>query len=226
MKNWTNKLWPKGQTRRGAVVSAMMLLTIIVAFAIIVPTWDWTGIGPIKDLAAVFQSAITVVAIVVGGVFAWFKLQAFRDFEPHLTISHEVHHRVVSNSYVHIDVTATLHNSSRVKIELREADFRLQQVSPLADQQVESLYTEVFAEKEHTHVQWPILTEVQRDWDKGDLIVEPSESHQESYDFIVSTGVESVSVYTYFYNTSFSEGGRTAEGWGATTVYDILRSDR
>lgn len=226
MKNRTNKLWPKGQTRRGAVVSAMMLLTIIVAFAIIVPTWDWTGIGPIKDLAAVFQSAITVVAIVVGGVFAWFKLQAFRDFEPHLTISHEVHHRVVSNSYVHIDVTATLHNSSRVKIELREADFRLQQVSPLSDQQVETLYTEVFAEAEHTHVQWPILTEVQRDWDKGDLIVEPSESHQESYDFIVSTGVESVSVYTYFYNTSFSEGGRTAEGWGATTVYDILRSDR
>ena len=201
-------------------------MTIIIAFAVIVPTWNWSGIGPIKDLAAIFQSAITVFAIVVGGVFAWFKLQAFRDFEPHLTISHEVHHRITSNSYVHIDVTATLHNSSRVKIELREADLRLQQVSPLSDQQVEILYTEVFAEAEHRHVQWPILYEVQRDWDKGDLIVEPSESHQEAYEFIVTARVESVSVYTYFYNPGFLEGSRTAEGWGATTVYDIVKSDR
>ena len=225
-KIWTTKLWPKGQTKRGAAVSGMMLLTIIIAFAVIVPTWRWSGIGPIKDLAGIFQSAITVFAIVVGGVFAWFKLQAFRDFEPHLTISHEVHHRIISDSYVHIDVTATLHNSSRVNIELGEADFRLQQVSPLSDSQVESLYAEVFAEEEHTHVQWPILSQVQRDWGKGDLIVEPGESHQESYDFIVSTDVESVSLYTYFYNPGYREGSHTAQGWRATTVYDIFNLGR
>ena len=226
MRNRTKKLWPKGQTKRGAAVSAVILLTVVGAFAVIVPSWSWSGIGPIKDLAAIFQSAITVFAIVVGGVFAWFKLQAFRDFEPHLTISHEIRHRIISESYLHIDVTATLQNSSRVKIELREADFRLQQVSPLSDQKVENLYAEVFAEAEHTHIQWPILFEVQRDWDRGNLIVEPGESHRESYDFIVSTGVESVSVYTYFYNPSFSEDSRTVEGWGATTVYDIVKSDR
>ena len=224
--SWTTRLWPRGQTKRGAALSAMMLSIIIIAFAIIVPTWSWSSMGPIKDLAAIFQSAITVFAIVVGGIFAWFKLQAFRDFEPHLTISHEVHHRVISNSYVHIDVTATLHNSSRVSIELREADFRLQRVSPLSDQRVESLYSEVFADSEHKYIQWPILYEVQRDWASGNLIVEPGESYLEAYDFIVSTGVESVSVYTYFYNPDFSEGSRTAEGWGATTVYDIVKSDR
>ena len=198
----------------------MMLLTIIIAFAVIVPTWRWSGIGPIKDLAGIFQSAITVFAIVVGGVFAWFKLQAFRDFEPHLTISHEVHHRIISDSYVHIDVTATLHNSSRVKMDFREAFIRLQQISPTSDAEVESLYTSVFMNREYEDLQWPVLYEVPSTWDVNELIVEPGESHQETYEFIASTDVESVIVYTYYYN---SRGGSEAPvGWGATTVYDIV----
>ena len=220
LKIWTTKLWPKGQTKRGAAISGMMLLTIIVAFAIIVPTWNWTGIGPIKDLAAIFQSAITVIAIVVGGVFAWFKLQAFRDFEPHLTISHEVRHRTIGESYVHIDVTATLHNGSKVKLDFREAFIRLQQISPTSDGEVESLYTSTFVNREYEDLLWPILYEVPRTWDVNELIVEPGESHQETYEFIVSTLVESVIVYTYYYNPRGAS--EAPEGWGAATVYDIV----
>ena len=68
--------------------------------------------------------------------FALFKLQVFRNLQPHLTISHEITHRVVSDSYVHISVTAVLHNSSRVKVEIEEGSFHLLRIAPVTDEEV------------------------------------------------------------------------------------------
>ena len=59
-----------------------------------------------------------------------------------------------------------------------------------------------------------------RIWDVNELTVEPGESHQEAYEFIVSTEVESVIVYTYYYNSR--DDSEAPEGWGAATVYDIV----
>lgn len=180
-----------------------------------------------KDVSAVLQSFITALAIAAGGYFALFKLQVFRNLQPHLTIAHEVSHRIVSDSYAHISVTAVLRNSSRVKVELREGFFRLQQVSPATDEDVEDLYAEVFedaagaeAEKKE-HIRWPVLDTHYPNWDSGKVVIEPGESHPETYEFIVSKDVKSVLVYTYFYNPAYSEGSGVAEGWHATTVYDI-----
>ena len=69
-----------------------------------------------KDLSSIIQAAFATAAIMGAAIFAIFKLQLFRDFAPHLTISHTINHRPIGESYMHLDVTATLHNSSRVKV--------------------------------------------------------------------------------------------------------------
>lgn len=56
---------------------------------------------------------ISGFAILAAGIFALFRLEVFRSFKPPLTISHEVTHRQIGNSYIHIAVSATLKNSSR-----------------------------------------------------------------------------------------------------------------
>ena len=174
-----------------------------------------------KDLVEIIQLFIVASAIVTGGFFALYKLQIFRDFEPHLTVSQEVSHRYVGDSYVHVETTATLHNSSRVKIEIREGLFRLQQIAPTSDEEVVELYAQVFMDEESKHLQWPTLEEVDRNWAANELIVEPGESHQETYEFIVSKDATSIMVYAYFHNSRFPKS--PAEGWGATTVHDILK---
>ena len=63
------------------------------------------------------QGSVTAFAILAGGFFAAYKLEVFRDFAPHLTITHAITHRAVSDSYVYISVSITLHNSSRVKVD-------------------------------------------------------------------------------------------------------------
>ena len=73
--------------------------------------------------AGIAQAGATVIAIMLGGLFAWRRGFIFRHEQPHVTILHEITHRRVSDSYVHIQLTATLQNSSRVKVEFRDALF-------------------------------------------------------------------------------------------------------
>ena len=172
-----------------------------------------------------FQAIATVVLICVGGVFAYRRLQLFRTFEPHLTISHEVAHRFIGDSYTHIDVTATLRNSSRVQVEILEGNFLIQQISPESDEEIERLYAEVFIGQEQQEMQWTILDRIDLSWQRGELIVEPGEAHPESYDFIVPREVKTVRIYTYFDNSRFSPGAQSTEGWVASTVYDIVNDN-
>ena len=177
-----------------------------------------------KDVSAVLQSFITALAVAAGGYFALFKLQVFRNLQPHLTIAHEVSHRIVSDSYAHISVTAVLRNSSRVKVDIEEGYFHLLQIAPATDEDIHSLYKQVFVDKEYEDIQWPVIDELKLSRSKGELIVEPGQSRTETHEFIVPRNVESVLVYTYFDNPAYSEGSGVAPGWQAITVYDIMQA--
>ena len=206
-------------TWRNALVSLICVLGIFAPFVV----WGLVMLTDtsLKDAAATVQAVGTVIAIYVGGAFALYRLNIFRSFEPHLTITQEVSHRPISDSYVHIAVTATLHNSSKVRIDLREGFFQLFHLRPLSDEDVEELYDEVFIDERDQYIQWEILDEAPRAWLENELIIEPEGLHQETCDFIVSTEVESVIVYSYFYNSVSNAHTPSSEGWTSTTVYDI-----
>ena len=179
-------------------------------------------IGRIKDVVSIIQAFVWAFLLLAGGVFAYRKLQLFRDFEPHLTVTQSVASRPVGESYVHLSVITTLHNSSKVKVEIRNGFFRIHQIQPLSDGDVEYLYDQSFNAGEHSEIDWPVLDEVTRRLGAGELVVEPGEYHHEPCEFIVSKEVASVMVYSYFYNEAHSEASSSAQGWTATTFYDIV----
>ena len=149
-------------TRRGSAGRAGPL-AVLTGFGVRLGA---TVVGHAGDsLLSDMQSAVTTFAILAGGVFAFLKFRLFRDFEPHLTVSQEVSHRSVGDSYVHILVVSTLHNSSRVLVELREGLFRLQQVHPIAGRRTRtSRCTGICNSQEHRDLQWPTLDESRREW--------------------------------------------------------------
>ena len=209
---------PHGQIWTGGL--AVLGLAVILGVVLVVLDATLDDVSRLHGLAGVVQAIVTVLAIVAGGVFAYYKLQVFRDFEPHLTVSHAVSSRAIGDRYVHLAVTATLHNGSRVKMEIRDGFSRVQQVAPISDEDVEHLYAQALGDD--AHLQWPILDEITRSWDRDELIVEPGESHLETFEFIVSRAIESVIIYTYFYNSRYPQ---PPEGWAATTVHDMMGSD-
>ena len=186
-----------------------VLLSVAVSALVI---WCMVGLAGLSysESARLFQAVGAVTVIFVGGIFAYWRLQIFRTFEPHLTISHEISHRKSGESYMHIAVTTNLRNSSKVKVELHQALFSLQLLSPITDEDVEGLYEQRRDNSDEgytSYIQWDTLHEIEHRWAKNELIIEPGESHPENGEFIISSGVESVMIYTYFYNPAYSHFG-------------------
>ncbi len=201
----------------------------------------------VNEWLAIVGALATTAAVIGGAIFAWRNTQIFRAKAPHVIITHEISHRLVGTQYVHIFVTAVLHNSSRVHIEFLDGFVALRQVSPVSDGDIERLYQQVFVAQEHGRFQWFDLDILRHHWDQDSLLVEPGETETEIFDLVVGREVESVAITTYFYNSRVVDqvhvdGGssvvrrrrsklcpwrrvRGPLGWGRTTVYDILTAD-
>lgn len=200
------------------------------------------------------ESVITIIAIVIAGIFAWRNGIIFRHRSPHINITHEITHRFISPSYTHLIVTATLRNSSRVKVEFRDGLFILQKIAPLNDDEVTQLYAQsldsgISANNEESQdIQWETLDEIWSVWNKDDLIVEPGSTIALTIEFIIPKAIQSVLITTYLYNTrvmgkidnAFTNiddapkrkhwllRWRELEGsrsWTRTTAYDIIHAN-
>lgn len=196
-------------------VSVLALIAAAVYAASLIP-----GIAGILEPARIVQAIVIAVATIMTAYIAQDRLQIFRTFEPHLTIEQQVSHRHIGESYIHIGVTAILRNNSKVKVEVRDALFRLSKIAPTHDDNIEKLYTEAFVNDAFRHIQWEVLYNAPRTWIENEFVVEPNETHRESFEFIISDDIRAVLVYTYFRNLRSQNG---SDGWGVTTFYDIPR---
>ena len=206
---------------------------VVVAFLVwvVFMLTGWFGL-PLQTSILVVQGLVTVSAIGVGGVYAWFKLQIFGDFSPHLTIDQSVSHRRISNGHIHLAVTAKLKNTSKIPIELRQGMYRLQQIAPLRDEDVEALFDQYLSGKEdEKYIQWPTHSEINNTWSPGSFMVEPGEVKTKVYEFIVPLDMKRVLVYAYFtgegpwshetFDDRETREVEFEEGWDTTTVYDL-----
>ena len=139
------------------------------------------------------QAIATVVAIGLGGFFAWRRGIIFRQEKPHLTITHEITHRQVSPGYIHLEIAVTLANTSRVKVDVRDGLFSIEQIAPLTDEYVEYVFVGAFmSERTYVRPVWMLLKEPRLEWEKDELTVEPGERFVETYEYLVPCFVESV----------------------------------
>lgn len=177
----------------------------------------------IKTILEIIQTSITIIAILITGTFAAFKFQVFRELAPHLSISHEISHRPIGDSYIHIGVTVTLHNKSKVAMKIRQGEYLLQQIKPITDAEIESLDAPS-PNAQNDHIEWPILDEQKRIWDGKGLTIDPGEYHQAVFESIIPLNIETVLVYSYFNNPNYYPNSKLSEGWSATSFYDLTQA--
>ena len=150
------------------------------------------------------ESIVTVVAIVIAGIFAWRNGIIFRQRSPHIDIIHEVTHRAISDSYNHLAVTVELHNTSNVKMEFRDGLFALQRLARMEDDVVEDLYENapVYVRGGGMNaIQWETIEEIWSEWSKDELSVEPGQTATHTIEFVVPWDIEPVLITTYMFNS-------------------------
>ena len=205
------------------VILAIIVLAVALAFILDAVLPDSSHA---RNIASIIQSFVTAVAILVGAYYAQARLRVFRTFSPHLTIDQDVKHRPVSDEHIHIGVTVTLRNTSRVHVGLREAHALIAGLSRISPEETAYLYSTRTAGSGPPRIKWPEIERQEPEWDEGELVIEPGEAHSELFEFIIERNVyESVFLYTYFNNPQHKGGGGSARGWAAATVYDIMDAE-
>ena len=197
---------------------------MIVVVVLPVGTVWWLNRSPeinVWEAAGIVGGVGTLILLGIGGIFAVYQFRLFRHHEPHLNVEQTVTHHQVSPNYVAITVTAHLRNNSRVVVRIREALFRIQKFSGFENIAIETMFRHAFVFRSGNIIEWPTLQEVHRFWDPGEIAIEPSGIQSESYEFIVASDVETIMVYSLFYNPNSPKGENERRAWHATTVYSL-----
>lgn len=180
----------------------------------------WLSVSLTKAVS-ITQAMVTVMAIGVGGVWAFYKLEIFREFEPHLTITQEASHRKFGGNYVYVSVDVSLANSSKVAIRIKDASFWMQEVAPLENKHVEKLYRDFLDQpKTDKYITFPTLEKFDREWGSDEFVIEPGESSTDRYEFIIANRYDTVALGAFFADsTKKSRDPRI--GWSAVTLHNI-----
>jgi hypothetical protein len=156
----------------------------------------------------------TVAAVLVAGF--WFFVQ--RGHTARLAVNHEVTHFQIAPGQVLLTVIVRMANKGHVRIRVATISTRIQQVLPLDldpedSQRVLDGITPL--QDKYVHVHWPQLAE----WEFGPQWktheIEPGDTDEVVFDFIVPDTLESIRAYTYVANV---RKWRRSLGWSRTSV--------
>ena len=180
----------------------------------------------IKDISSAIQSFFVSGGVIVGGVWAYWLFYKQRQKYPRANLFHEISHKILPNDKILLQLQVKIENVGNVMISLTRCDIRVQKIVPLDDQVAQSIKgsDESLYIGENTRldyeIHWPLIKDIVRECKDGLCEIEPNESDQFCYDFVLEPGIERVSVYTYFINKSVKKENEL--GWSLTTIYDFL----
>lgn len=193
-------------------------------------------IGPLLNLDSdIWTNAIgkfaEVLAIVMGGLWTYLLFIRNRLDYPYAKIAHKVTHRVLNKEKTYLSVFVIIENAGKTAINIVSGIIYVRKVLPidenislLIDSAAESDLREANVENLFTdsgrQVAWPEIGYRSPEWKNEDLLIEPGESEEIQFDFIIDSNTETIEIITYFKNV-LSE----RRGWKLTTLYD-LRGDK
>jgi hypothetical protein len=175
-----------------------------------------------KKVIELIASCLTLIAIVVGAIWTYWLFVRTRQKYPSVTLSQRIDYRAIAKDKVWLRVTITLQNTSKVLLSLVNGRTWVQQVIPVDEDILTKLLKgEEPLDDEGLEYLWPLAVEKkEKEWSKGSREIEPGESDQVHFDFVLGPDVETIIVYSYFRNAK--KFGRKKElGWQITNVYDL-----
>ena len=167
-----------------------------------------------KEIAEAAQATVTALGLLVAGWWTYTLFVKKREPYPKANVEHRIAHwRLQDRIVLHLTVRIT--NVSSVVLTIPSILARVQQLLPMTEQTVSDLSATGIPAGE-SEIPWPLLAERSCDWYTEKREVEPGETEECHFDFLLAAEVLAVSVYSYVKNHSKSH---REMGWNTTTVY-------
>lgn len=211
----------------GVKILAAWILSVVVFAALVV--WSLT----IDTL----ENRITILFATVGFIYAaytlfWniFKPHFQREFVPHLSVTHEVSHRHITDEKIHIGIVARLRNSSKVKVIIGRA---ICLTSPVGLNSIEELVK--------CGLRWDAATLKRRSilktrhlWHQPgvkvnsdsiflgeEIVIEPGQEYPIAFVQEFPLNLSSIIIYTHFNLPRYECKSEHKIGWSGISFYNI-----
>ena len=148
------------------------------------------------------QAAATITALVLGGIWTYLLFVEQRQLFAHLKTEHHVTHVSLPDNRILLMVDVVQTNVGSVRVTLTSGDVKISTLDPL-DLDVTDVSSAWNFQAENPNIPG------------GDLLIEPGESDQIHYEFILSDDAP-LRIYTYYKNPTTQ--GNT--GWVTYSLYD------
>lgn len=177
----------------------------------------------ITDIAA---NAATVMAIAVGGMWAYWRFVRERTRWPRAQLELVVTHRGLTGEHTLLNVMVRLRNAGTGLMRLTGLRTYVYRVLPLSEDERSRVARGELVPAGEVEAEWPCIAKARRRWapDRGPQI-EPGEGDEYRHDFVIDSDVETAFVYVYVENERRARGSREL-GWQATSLYDVDGSGR
>ena len=169
-----------------------------------------------KDVAEIVQGFGVGVAALLGIIWSRFLWGRHREGYPWAKITHRIGTIPIGDHTV-VRLTVEIQNVGKVLMQIDKGHARVQQLLPCTDEQLRKLRDGENEAKNKPELDWFQLGEKERlDWK---VEVEPGESEELYFDFVLPPGVERIALYSHFENRS--KHGRDELGWSKTTTHEL-----
>jgi hypothetical protein len=163
------------------------------------------------------QAVATILAIFVGGVWTYLLFVQQRQRFPHLKMEHKISHLSLPEHRILLMVDVTHSNVGAIKINFSTADIRiygLKRTPDLSGDVLKQLNRGRPPDEIEPTAIWTLLAQQSQNW-KTDLFIEPGESDQLHYEFVLSEDDPPLLVYTNYPNITINDAG-----WTLRSIYD------
>jgi len=165
------------------------------------------------------QLLIMSIAIVVGGIWTYILFVRKRQKYPRANITHRVEHLPISDGKTLLRVVVNISNEGEILLSLVSGFTRVQQMMPWPPELLESIKRDKeFVKEGQTEVEWPLLDQRDLAFAKGKREIEPGETDELPFDFIIDSKVQIVVLYSYLKN---KRKRKPEIGWNTTSIYDL-----
>jgi hypothetical protein len=177
----------------------------------------------LKDWVDVAQSVVTIVAVIVGGIWTYDVFIKERRDYPHANIEHQITHLALSDKQNLLRVGLDLTNAGSSLMKIDHSLIRIQQILPAAscsnDPCATSQLKEALAgiERKEDRFAWPLIAERTV---TDPIEIEPGEKQSLDYEFVIESTVKAVRIYTYFKNEQRSKEDKE-QGWDMSGFYNF-----
>ncbi|MBT4643000.1 MAG: hypothetical protein HOC09_29685 [Deltaproteobacteria bacterium] len=187
------------------------------------------SIDDIKEIGESFKPLVEITAIVLAGLWSYRLFIKNRTEYPFAELSHSITHVNLGDGHNYLALTITMKNSGNVLLELLSGMVIVQQIRPLRDDLKNMIHNadhmhlregnvpDLFHDRK-SKITWREIGFRGLDWEKGEIKIEPGETEEFQYDFILDDGIQTVKILTYFKNIKMR---RREIGWRLTDLYDL-----